>query len=301
MMQNQVCVSSYSVGQLLGPIRITHRGPDGKKAPVTWGQGEPTITLLELPAQIKAKLGLDSIEICQFHVPENTPPYLGQLKRALDDAGMSLVNMPIDVGNIADPNPDYRDEDLAEIEGWMRAAATLGARMVRVNAGSPLGGAEVPVDVTVASLRRLARTADSLGLQLLIENHGGRSSDPNFLIGLLEDVGPSLKALLDIGNFEPLMSVNMARFQGKEPPKVIDLTPQYDAIAKVAPFAGLVHAKTHEFDANGRPTDLDVVRALRIVRGRGYSGPISIEYEGRGGDCWENSQRTKALIEEAFA
>jgi sugar phosphate isomerase/epimerase len=299
-MQNQICVSSYSFGQLLGPVRLTRRGPDGKRAPVTWGQGEPTLTLLELPARIKAKLGLDAIEICQFHVLENTPSYLGQLKRALDDVGMSLVNMPIDVGNIADPNPTYREEDLAEIEDWMRAAAALGSRMVRVNAGSPLADTEPPVDVTVASLRRLARFAESQGLQLLIENHGGRSSDPAFLIQLLEAVGPSLKALLDIGNFEPLMSVNMARFQGKEPPKAVDLTPQYEAIGKVAPFAGLVHAKTHEFDANGRPTDLDVVRALRIVRDRGYAGPISIEYEGRRGDCWENAQLTKALVEEAF-
>ena len=298
---NQVCVSSYILGELLGPIRITRRGPDGKKSLFTWGQGEPSISLLELPAQIKSRLSPDAIEICQFHVPENTPTYLDQLKSALDAAEMSLVNMPIDVGNIADPNETYRDEDLAEIEGWMRAAAFLGSRMVRVNVGSPLGAHDVPVDVTIASLRRLVRTADSLGLTLLIENHGGPSSNPAFLTQLLEKVGSPLRALLDIGNFVPLMSVNMARFQGKEPPTVNDLTPQYEAIRQVASYAGLVHAKTHEFDENGRPTDLDVVRALRIVRDSGYSGPISIEYEGRHGNCWENTLRTKALVEEAFA
>ncbi len=75
-MHNQICVSSYSLGELLGPIRLTRRGPDGKKVPVTWGEGQPTLTLLELPAQIKTKLGLDAVEICQFHVLENTPAYL---------------------------------------------------------------------------------------------------------------------------------------------------------------------------------------------------------------------------------
>lgn len=300
-MPNQICVSSYSLGQLLGPIRLTRRGADGKKTLVTWGDGEPTLTLLELPAQIKEKLGLDAVEICQFHVPENTPTYLDRLKSALDAAGIRLVNIPIDVGNIADPNETYREEDLVEIAEWMRAAATLGSTMVRVNAGSPLAETEPPIEVTVDSLRRLARIADSLGLQLLIENHGGRSSDPAFLIQLLEAVGPSLKALLDIGNFEPLLSLNRARFLGTEPPQVTDLPPQYEAIARVAPYAGLVHAKTHEFDDNGRPLGLDVVRALRIVRESGYAGPISIEYEGRRGNCWENTRRTKALIEEAFA
>jgi sugar phosphate isomerase/epimerase len=300
-MQNQICISSYSLGQLLGPIRLTRRGEDGKKVPLTWGQGEPTLTLLELPARIKANLGLDAIEICQFHVPEKTAGYLDRLRSALDDAGMSVVNMPIDVGNIADLNDAYREEDLSEIEEWIVAAARLGSQMVRVNAGSPLGGTDVPVEVTVDSLHRLARFADSQGVRLLIENHGGRSSDPEFLIQLLDAIGPSLRALLDVGNFEPMMSIGRAKWQGQEPPKNLDFTPQYAAIARVAPYAGLVHAKTHDFDENGRPIDLDVVRALRIVHDSGYGGPISIEYEGRGGNCWENSRRTLALIEEAFA
>jgi sugar phosphate isomerase/epimerase len=299
--QNLICVSSYSLGQQLGPIRIVRRDEDGKKSLFTWGTGEPSITLLELPSLIKERLGLNAIEICQFHISEKSAAYLDQLKSALDDAGVVVVNIPIDVGNIADPNEAYRDEDLAEIEEWMLAAATLGSKMVRVNAGSPLHASDVPVEVTVQSLRRLTRFADSLGLRLLIENHGGPSSDPDFLIKLLETVGPPLRALLDVGNFEPQMSIGMAQWRGTEPPTNLDFTPQYAAIARVAPYAALVHAKTHEFDAYGRSTDLDVVRALRIVRDSGYAGPISIEYEGRRGDCWENSRLTLDLIEEAFA
>jgi sugar phosphate isomerase/epimerase len=298
--QNLICISSYSFGQLLGPIRITRRGEDGKKTLFTWGQGEPSMSLLELPAQVKAKLGLSALEICQFHVPENTDGYIGELKDALDAAGVSLVNMPIDVGNIADPNDAYREEDLAEIESWIVAAGKLGSQLVRVNAGSPLGGHDVPVDITVASLRRLATFAADRGIGLLIENHGGRSSEPEFLIQLLETVGPPLRALLDVGNFEPQMSIGRARWQGQEPPTNLDYTPQYAAIERVTPYAGLVHAKTHEFDAAGRPTELDVARALRIVHDQGYTGPISIEYEGRNGDCWVNSQRTLDLVHEAF-
>jgi hypothetical protein len=120
------------------------------------------------------------------------------------------------------------------------------------------------------------------------------------IVAIVEAVGPaSLKTLVDIGNFEPLLSVQMAMMQGQEPPEV-DVTPVYGAIARIAPYAGLVHAKTHEFDADGRPLRLDVVRALRVVRDTGYSGPISLEYEGNSGDPWENTRRTLALVEEAF-
>lgn len=302
-MNNQICVSSYSVRQLLGPIHIRYRGADGKIVSGVWGESQTaTMTLLAFPGQAKAKLGLDAVEICQFHLPERSSAYLDQLRSALVDAGVTLVNMPIDVGNISDPNPSYREEDLAEIEEWMRAAAVLGSRTVRVNASFPLAHESAPLEVTIDSYRRLARIAESLALQLLIENHGGITVDPEVIVRIVEAVGPArLKTLVDIGNFEPLMSIRREQRQGKELPKEIDLTPLYAAIARIAPYAGLVHAKTHEFDERGRPLLLDVVRALRVVREAGYTGPISLEYEGSHGDPWENIQRTQALVAEAFA
>jgi sugar phosphate isomerase/epimerase len=300
-MQNQLCVSSYSLRQHLGPIRGTFRGADGQKAPFVWEQPQ-TMTLLEFPLQVREMLGLDAVEICQFHIPERSPDYLGRLKHALSDAGVRLINMPIDIGNISDANPAYREEDLAEIEEWMRVAADLGAAMVRVNASAPMaGGPLAPLEVTIESYRRLARVAASLGLQLLIENHGGMTADPAVIVAIVEAVGPAqLKALVDIGNFEPLLSITMAIVQGHAPPEV-DATPVYDALAQIAPYAGLVHAKAYNFDERGQPLHLDVVRALRVVRATGYAGTISIEYEGNTGDAWENTRRIKALVEQAFA
>ena len=299
-MQNQLCVSSYSLRQCLGPIRGAFRGPDGQKSPFVWEQPQ-TMTLLEFPRQVREQLGIDAVEICQFHLPERTAAYLDQLKRAMREAEVRLVNMPIDVGNISDANQDYREEDLAEIEEWMRAAAELGAAMVRVNASAGMGGAPLaPLEVTIESYRRLARLAESLGLQLLIENHGGITADPAVIVAILKAVGlDRLKALVDIGNFEPLLSVQMAIFQGQQPPEV-DATPVYSALAQIAPYAGLVHAKTHDFDERGQPRHLDVVRALRVVRDTGYAGTISVEYEGNSGDAWENTRRTIALVEQAF-
>jgi sugar phosphate isomerase/epimerase len=297
---HQLSVSSYSFRQQLGPVKLMFRGPDGKKAPFVWGEPPPqAMTLLELPALVRERLGLSAVEICQFHVSDASPAYVDRLKDALTSADVALVNMPIDVGNISDVNPAYREEDLAEIEGWMQVAATLGAHMVRVNASMPMAPEAAPIEVTIDSYRRLARAAELLGLQLLIENHGGITKDPEVIVQIVEAVGqPRLKTLVDIGNFEPLMSANLAEFQGKPRPAV-DPTPVYAAIARIAPYAGLVHAKTRAFDSSGKSTDLDVVRALRVVRDAGFTGPISIEYEGSVGDPWENSLRTKALVEEA--
>jgi sugar phosphate isomerase/epimerase len=300
-MPHQIAVSSYSLHQCLGPIRGTMRGPDGQLQPFVWDQPQ-TMTLLEFPQAAREHLGLGAVEICQFHLPERSPAYLAALKQALRDADVRLLNMPIDVGNISDPNPDYRAEDLAQIEEWMRVAAELGARMVRVNASAPLAaGPPAPLEVTIASFRRLARTAAGLGLDLLVENHGGITTDPEVIVALVEGVGrDGLKVLVDIGNFEPMLSVQMAVMQGREAPEV-DMTPLYERLARVAPYAHLVHAKTYGFDDAGRPLRLDTARALRVVRDAGFAGPISLEYEGSQGDPWENTRRTLALVEQVFA
>lgn len=292
-----IAVSSYSLRQCLGPIRVAMRGPDGQPTAFVWDQPQ-TMTLLEFPRAVREQLGLTAVEICQFHIPEQTPHYIAALKQALHDAEVQLINMPIDVGNISDANPAWRAEDLAAIEEWMRVAAELGSRMVRVNASMPLAHETAPLDVTIESYQRLAYTARQLGLDLLIENHGGITTDPEVVVTLLEGVGAdNLKLLLDIGNFEPLLSLGMALMQGLEPPEV-DVTPIYGAIARLAPYAHLVHAKTHDFDAEGRPLLLDVARALRIIRDAGYTGSFSLEYEGNHGDPWENTRRTLALVRQ---
>lgn len=99
---------------------------------------------------------------------------------------------------------------------------------------------------------------------------------------------------------EPLLSMSMANLPGKEAPDNSDRAPLYDAITRIASYAGLVHVKTREFDEQGRHRYLDVVRALRIVRDTGDAGSVSIEYEGSQGNAWLNTRRTKELVEEAF-
>lgn len=298
----QIAVSSWSLRQCLGPVQLNVRGPDGRKSPFSMDFPQ-TISLLEFPHVARERLGLRAVEICQFQIPQRTPDYVDALKRALGDAEVELLNMPIDVGNISDPNPTHREEDLEEIEGWMRVAADLGARMVRVNASGAMPGTpHAPLEVTVESLRRLGHTAHQLGLQLLTENHGGITGDPEVVVQIIEAArGAGVALLLDIGNFEPLLSVQMATFMGQQPPAEVDVTPIYAAVARLAPYAALVHAKTHGFDADGQPVYLDVARALQIVRDAGYRGPISLEYEGNEGDPWENTARTRALVEQVFA
>lgn len=303
-MPNPITISSFCVRQLLGPIHMVVRTPDGSLAafrPNMPGLSFPeaSISILDLPGLVRKELGFDTLEICQFHIPENTPSYLERLKEALGEAGVGLANMPVDIGNISDTNPAYREEDLARIEEWFRAAATLGSAMVRVNA-SGFGGTVAPLEVTVESYRRLGEAAAALGMQLLIENHGGITDDPEVIVRLVEAVGPSrLKVLLDVANFPLLRDIRTAVREGREPDTDVEIV--YRQIERLAPYAGFVHVKTGEFEIPWKPAFFDVARALRATRATGYAGTVSIESVSATGDVWENARQLKSVVAEVFA
>jgi sugar phosphate isomerase/epimerase len=168
---------------------------------------------------------------------------------------------------------------------------------VRANASSyvadePLG----PLEVTLASYRRLCDYAADRGMQMTIENHGGLTADPETIVRIVEGVGPDrLKVCYDTANFAPVMAHQL----NPHPPPGIDPRPLYDGLARIAPYAGIVHAKGVWFDSGGDHLVFDLARTLRIVRDAGFAGPVSLEYGG-GVDEWRNTLRTKRVVEEVF-
>lgn len=297
MDRSRLAVSTWSLHEHLGPRLLTRRDADGVKRPYELPHPR-TMSLLDFVRQVRPRVDLDQVEICAFHVPSREPAYLDQLKSALDEQRLTVLSMPIDAGNISVADPAWREDDLAEIEGWIDLAADLGARYVRANASSYVAQEPLaPLDVTIASYRRLCDHAGARGLTMTIENHGGLTADPETIVRIVEGVGPDrLKVCLDTANFAPVAGQQARR----TPPDGIDPEPLYAGLARIAPFAGIVHAKTLWFDSDGNHLVYDAGRTLRIVRDAGFTGPISIEYGG-GVDAWARTRRTRELVEEVFA
>lgn len=296
-----LAVSSFSLHRILGPLTIEKRQPDGSLGAMT----------IDLPRQhtiedfirlIRDRAGVRAIELCQIQFDAHDPERIARLRATLDEAGVRLLGLPLDVGDLGHPNADWRAQDEERIKPWFAIARQLGASYVRVNAGAP--GSTVPESEwsgLFESLRRLGEAANAMGLRLLVENHGGTSSKPAFLRSMLEAVGAErLGLLLDLGNFDPLVGVSHARF--RDPSIVdtgLDLEPMYAAIAELVPFADLVHAKSVDPARDGTPLP-DLPRALSIVAKSGYSGSISIEWEGRLSDPWESISAIATEVRRQF-
>ncbi|HEX6064264.1 MAG TPA: TIM barrel protein, partial [Longimicrobiales bacterium] len=115
-------------------------------------------------------------------------------------------------------------------------------------------------------LRRLAEFGAQHGIDILVENHGGSSTNGDWLVGLLRLADhPRLGTLPDFGNFQTAPGEWYDRYRG---------------VDQMMPYARGVSAKSHDFDANGNEVNTDYRRMMQIVLSHGYDGYVGIEYEG---------------------
>jgi sugar phosphate isomerase/epimerase len=226
--------------------------------------------------------GLEYVNSFFFDKAEDTA-YLGEMKTRAADLGVpSLLIMCDGEGRLGDPDESARIESVENHYKWLAAAEFLGCHSIRVNAASE-GDYEEQQRLAADGLRRLCERGDQHGLNVIVENHGGLSSNGAWLSGVMELVDhPRCGTLPDFGNF---------RLQGDE---WYDF---YRGVDELMPHAKAVSAKTHEFDEQGNETQLDYERLLRIVLDHGYRGYVGIEYEGSGLPEPQGILATKALLE----
>lgn len=305
---NTVSASSYSVREHLGPVEFTFPMPDGTDMHLKF-PFEKLFEIGEFPRRAKEELGVDAIETVAFQFAGLDDPELDRFAASLLSSGVRLVDVAIDAGDLLETDDTKRAADLAEMKRWIARFAAMGSQFVRVNAGSPFRvGEHAPSDAPqlVEGLRELGAYAASLGSRLLIENHGGQSGDPVWVGELLANVGKEhVGLLLDLGNFDILMQPTMAHLfsateGGQEVPfasmvDAMDLTPLYDALEALAPYTELVHVKVHDVDDAGVFRAVDLDRAFGILARHGYEGPLTVEYEGHGGDPWEKTRQVLAV------
>lgn len=191
------------------------------------------------------------------------PKNLDQVKAALEEYDVKVVNMPIDYGNISQLDEEKRKADLEVIKLWIDVAAELGSKGARVNTGQQPEGV-FDLNITADSYRELAEYAATKDVALVLENHGGMSADPDNILKLFDMVDhPNFRICPDFGNFE-----DDIRYEALD--KIFALNPI------------LVHAKTYDFDEQGNHTQFDFGKCMDISKKHGFDGYYSVEFEGRG-------------------
>ena len=241
---------------------------------------------LDFAAATRNDYGLDAVEYVNsfFKDKARDEAYLADLARRAEDHGVrSLLIMVDGEGALGDPDAAARATAIENHHRWVDAAKRLGCHSIRVNAASR-GTPDEQRRLAADGLARLTEYAARGRLDVLVENHGGLSSNGAWLASVMETVGHERCGTLpDFGNFRIGDDAWYDRYRG---------------VRELMPFARAVSAKSHEFDPEGDETGTDYRKMLRIVLEAGYRGYVGIEYEGDGLAEPEGIRATKRLLEK---
>jgi sugar phosphate isomerase/epimerase len=243
---------------------------------------------LDFATVARRDFGIDAIEWTNLFCFDRgkDQDYLKEMKRRADTEGVRILLIMCDAeGNMGDPDKVARSQTVANHHKWVEAARLLGCHSIRVNARSDNSlPPEEQQKLAADGLRQLCEFSDRFGINVLVENHGGLSSDGKWLAGVMNMVEhPRVGTLPDFGNFQ------------------IDSERTYDCyqgVKELMPYAKAVSAKSFDFDAQGNETTIDFMKMMRIVLETGYRGYVGIEYEGARLKEAQGIRATKDLLEQ---
>jgi sugar phosphate isomerase/epimerase len=240
---------------------------------------------LDFARLARERFGIEAIEYVNSFFKDRATDavYLATMNARASDHGVRQHLIMCDgEGRLGDPDAARRTTAVENHFKWVGAAKTLGCAMIRVNAASE-GSFEEQQKLAADGLRRLCEFADPAGIAVVVENHGGLSSNGEWLAGVMREVDdPMCGTLPDFGNFRLEGDTWYDRYRGVE---------------ELMPFAKAVSAKSNEFDDDGNETQTNYRRMLRIVLNAGYHGHVGIEYEGQKHSEPEGIRLTKRLLE----
>ena len=213
---------------------------------------------LDFPRIAREDFGLNGIEFVNtfFEVP--TEGYLKKLKQnaIAYDVKMILI-MVDDEGDGCEVTKEGRKQFEINHRKWVDIADYLGCHAIRTNCRGPEKvDKKEALKWAAESYYMLLEYARPANINIVIENHGGVSNDPDWIVSLMKEVNnPSFGTYPD----------------WREPSPDFD---NYNYLQKTLPYAkGMSY--------RNQPTEKLTVKMINLSKDSGYSGWYGIESNGR--------------------
>ena len=230
-------------------------------------------------AKIAKSAGIDAIEYVNqfFKDKAKDAAYLAEMNTRAKGEGVTQVLIMCDQeGNLGDPDAAKRQTAVENHYKWVDAAKTLGCHTIRVN-GYSSGTPDEQMKLVADGMRKLCEYADGPGINVVIENHGGLSSNGKWLVETIKRVGHKRAGTLpDFGNFR------IAGPGRNNPDAKVESYDSYVGVAEMMPLAKGVSVKPRVWDANGNQSDIDLKKMMKIVVDAGWRGHCGIEHGAEG-------------------
>jgi sugar phosphate isomerase/epimerase len=172
-------------------------------------------------------------------------------------------------GRIGDPDEAARNEAVENHFKWVEAAAHLNCHAIRVNAHGGPGSWDEQLQIMTDAYGRIVEHGDQHDINVIIENHGGLSSDPRWLVELMQAVDhPRAGVLPDTGGFS----------RGDDDAEDAEIFDPFEALEMLMPYAKGVSLKGTTRMPDGSRPEADFERIMRIALDSGWRGFAGIEF-----------------------
>lgn len=250
------------------------------------------ITNLDFPGIARKEFDIGIVEYVNqfFKDKAEDKKYLDELLMRCKDNDIKNHLIMIDgEGGLGELDDAKRNKAVENHYKWVEAAKYLGCKTIRVNAQGT-GTAEEVAAASVQGLSKLGEFAAKSKINVIVENHGGYSSNGQWLSGVMKQVNmKNVGTLPDFGNFcierKPGSSECLKEYD------------RYQGVEELMPYAKGASAKTYDFDISGNVVETDYLRIMKIVKDSGFRGIVGIEYEGSKTDEYEGIRKSKKILE----
>ena len=153
---------------------------------------------------VRYRYGLGSADIWNGMLLSTDEDYMRQVKEALDERELELANLCVDKAHIWEDDPADRERNHHNALAHLRAGALLGAKTVRIDAGSRAEAfTSEQVDLIVARYKEYCEFAGDHGFRVGPENHWGPERTLAGMRAIHDGVdSPAFGVLLHYGNWQ---------------------------------------------------------------------------------------------------
>jgi sugar phosphate isomerase/epimerase len=218
--------------------------------------GDGTMDVFGYLESCRYRYGLGAADIWNHFLVSTEDDYLRKVKAALDERELELADLCVDQAHVWDDDPAIREQNHRNARAHLNAGRILGARFVRIDAGSRADNwTDAQFEVIVKRYREYAQFAFDHGFKMGAENHWGP-----------ERSWPNLKRLYQAVNHPGFaLSIHIGGWAGSDEEKDA-------ADREVAPWVGHTH---FAWNITESPK---LEEKLRSLRDAGYAGYYSVEH-----------------------
>ena len=250
------------------------------------------MSILDFPKIVRDDFDIEAAEYWNipFLKKRSDSNFIKEMNKRTSDNGLKNTIMLVDLfdlkkresKSISHLDKSKRIEAIEEHKRWIEFAKSIGCESIRLNLWTKEKDPLEVKKVSQEGLNQLLEYSTKMNMSIVIENHGGFTSDAGWLVDLIQSVNhPRLGTLPDFGT----LNFCIERAQSNNPKQIysnqcINQYDKYKGVEQMLPYAKGISAKSISFKENGEEENTDFGRMIDLIKSYSFKGYMSIEYEG---------------------